>query len=215
MHKSLPLLGRLYSYSTISHMGAPLTILGVDSNKRHRDLYLGWLGADHDVRTVADGKAAIEAIGSGVDLVLLGRELDDVEGRQIAREIDARVHDCHIVMVSATGADFDIVEYPIDSFVRKPLEGPDLDEIIQQYRTQQRYQSALEEYFRLTSKLGAIEAELSEEELIESDRYRQLRHRVEEKRAQVDEAISETETDWNFAFKSCARAAESEAISPM
>lgn len=193
-------------------MGETLTILGVDHNEECRTLYRAWLGADHDVETAPDGATALELLDASTDLVLLGRELEDANGRDVAREIDDQTSDCHVVMVSNTGADFDIVDYPIDSYVKKPVDGEDLDGIIDQYRRQQDYQSSFEEYFRLTSKLGAIVTELSEDELAESDRYDRLQQRVEEKRKEVDETISKQDTDWNLAFKSCARAAELNGI---
>lgn len=185
-------------------MGVTLNIVGVDTEEDYRDLYQGWLGADHDVRTAGDPQEALAAIGQSTDIVLLGRDLPDLAARELAREIETRTQDCYLVMVSSEPADFDIVDYPIDNYVRKPLAGGDLDAIIEQYERQISYHSSLEEFFRLTSKLGAIEAELSDEQLTTSDRYRRLRERVEEKRAEVDEAISR-ETDWNVAFKSCAK----------
>lgn len=191
-------------------MGGPLRILGVDGETEYRDLYRGWLGADHDVETVPDGKQALEAVSEETDVVLLGRDLDGLNGRDVAGQIDEMTHDCHVVMVSSDPADFDIVNYPIDCYVRKPLDRSDLDGIIEQYETQRQYQTALEEYFRLTSKLGAIEAELSEREVEGSERYERLRNRVEEKRAVVDEAISAGETDWNVAFKSCTNPARTD-----
>lgn len=191
-------------------MGGTLRMLGVDGDEEYRDLYRGWLGADHVVETVPDGKRALEAISEETDLVLLGRELDGPNGRDVAGQIHDRTHDCHVVMVSSEPADFDIVNYPIDSYVRKPLGRSDLDAIVDQYETQQQYRSALEEYFGLTSKLGAIEADLSESELEDSERYDRLRSRVEEARAEVDDAISASDTDWNVAFKSCGRPQTSE-----
>lgn len=221
-------------------MGGPIRILGVDGEKAYRDRYRGWLGADHDVETVPDGQQALEALSEETDVVLLDRGVDGPDGqdgqhgpdgldgedgqrgpgrqdgensengREVAREIENRTHDCHVVMVGSDPADFDIVNYPIDRYVQKPLERADLDAIVEQYVTQREYRSALEEYFRLTSKLGAIEAHRSRSEGADDARYERLRNRVEEKRAEVDEAISASETDWDVAFKSCTNPATTE-----
>ena len=189
-------------------MGGTIDILGVDHEKEYRDLYSGWLGADHDVTTVSTGAAAIESLTSETDLVLLERSLPDLSGRNVAASVHESVDNCHVVMVSERPADFDIVEYPIESYVRKPLNGSDLDGIVERVETQQYYQSALEEYFRLLSKLGAIETELSAEELSEDDRYERLQRRAEEKREEVDEAISTGDTDWHFTFKSTVQSGD-------
>lgn len=191
-------------------MGGTIDILGVDDAKEYRDLYSGWLGADHDVTTVSTGADALEALECDTELVLLSRTLPDESGREIAAAIHERDVDCHVVLVGEAPADFDIVEFPIESYVRKPLDGGDLDRIVDQYDTQQRYQSALEEYFRLISKLGAIEADHTEAELAENEQYERLQARAEQKRTEVDEAISTGETDWDFAFKSTVRTAETQ-----
>ena len=188
-------------------------ILGVDSDRCYRDRYVDWLGANHNVQTVGDGRSALEAVGDDLDLVVLEREVPDTSGQEVARRIRDRNPGCHILMVGSEAADFDIVECPIDSYLQKPLDRSDLDGVIEQYRTQTRYQSALEEFFRLTSKLGALEAEHTRETLLEDGRYRRLTRRVEQKRAEVDEALSKHETDWSLAFKTCTRAVDGDVVS--
>lgn len=188
-----------------------MKILGVDSDKKYRDLYSGWLGADHDVTTVANGQKALESTDNSYDIVLVGRELPGLGGPELAARLDDQGLDCHLVMVGAEVASFDILEYPIDGYEQKPLDGPDLDRILDQYETRESYQTALEEYFRITSKLGALEAEHSQEKLERDDRYHRLRKRAEEKRAEVDDAITEANTDWDVAFKTCARPPQADA----
>jgi DNA-binding response OmpR family regulator len=183
-----------------------LRILIVDDNDDLRKLYAVWLG-DHEIETADGGQAALELIDDGVDLVLLDRDMPGPGGRDVAIEIHERGYDCHIAMVSSLPADFDIVEYPIDCYLKKPLGESDLVGLVEEYRTQRRYQTALSEYFQLSSKLAAIEEDTPTAQLAESDEYERLKQRVEAKRREVDEAIDVRDVNWNFAFKSTGRSA--------
>lgn len=142
--------------------------------------------------------------------MILDRDLADADGCEVAVELDEQGYDVHILMISWLSPDFDIVEYPIDSYVEKPVTESDLLALVEQYRSQRSYQAALEEYFALSSKLAAIEASQSRGELESNPEYDSLTARVEEKRREVDEALPTEPTDWNFAFKSCGRALEAE-----
>jgi len=182
-------------------------ILVVDDTEAVLELYSEWLD-DNDVETATDGNRALEKVDREYDLVLIDREMPGPNGREVAIEMDEQGYDVHVVMVSSLPADFDLVEYPIDGYIQKPATQDEITSIVAQYRRQQEYHDALEEYFSLTSKLAAIEADRAESELKASDEYERLKRRVAEKRTEVDEAISESSTDWDFAFKTCGRAIE-------
>lgn len=191
-------------------MERDLKILVVDDSEPLRELYVEWLERDADIETAANGTAAMNTIDESVDLLLLDREMPGPNGRDVATELDEQGYDVHIVMVSSLPPDFDIIEYPIDGYLQKPASESDIRSIIEQYRRQRKYHEALEEYFSLTSKLAAIEAQLSPEQRQQNEEYEQLKERVAQKRAEVDEAIDESTTDWDFTFKSCARAIEAD-----
>lgn len=186
-------------------MCGALTVVVVDDTEGGRELYREWLGEECAVRTAGDIRTGIATLDHEVDLVILDRELSGVDGRDAAVKLDSHVGGVHIVMVSWQAADFDIVEYPIDSYIEKPVTEDDVIALVDQYRTQRSYQADLEEYFALSSKLAAIEAEHSAADLESNPEYDRLKARVEAKQESVDEAISTSETDWNFAFKSCGR----------
>lgn len=189
-------------------MEGELRILVVDDTEGCRTLYREWLTSEHTVETAANGNRALEMVDDSYDIVLLDRRMPGPDGPEVAAEM--REFDVHIVMISSLSADFDIVEYPIDSYVQKPIDRDDLESIVEQYASQQSYHDALEEYFSLTSKLAALEAQHTEAELSTHEEYTRLKSRVAQKRAEVDEAISEHTTDWNYAFKSCGRKVESD-----
>jgi CheY-like chemotaxis protein len=189
----------------VDHMvGHPLTILVVDDTDGCRELYALWLPDEHEVVTAPDGRSALETMRPDVDLVLLDREMRDIGGVDVAHQLRADGHDAHVVMVSSHGPDLDLVDHPIDDYRQKPIDEEDLLDVIAEYRTRERYTDALEQFFALTAKVAALEASHSQAELAESDQYARLTGLIEEKRAEVDSALSEAAEDWSSAFKVAA-----------
>ncbi|MHB9286314.1 response regulator [Halobacteriales archaeon Cl-PHB] len=183
-------------------VGHDLTILVVDDNDGCRDLYALWLEGRHEVWTAADGDEAIDRVSDDVDLVLLDRDMPGPSGTAVAEHIEAN-HDCYVVMVSSRPVDFDVVELPIDDYVEKPVDRDEIRGIVVRYISQQSYQQALDEFFALTAKLASLESRKSRAELEASETYARLKWLVEEKRAQVDHALDQEETDWSVVFETC------------
>lgn len=182
-------------------VGDDLTVLITDDHDGCRELYEHWLAGDHDVLTAADGEAALATLSEDVDVVLLDRDMPGPEGTVVARSIERSRFDPYVVIVSSMPMDFDVVDMPIDGYVRKPIDEADLQGIVEEYRSQQAYETALDEFFALTAKLAAIEADHAREDLTGDDRYERLRRQVEQKRAEVDEALDDSRTDWTTAFR--------------
>jgi DNA-binding response OmpR family regulator len=182
-------------------MTGSLNVLVVDDNEGCRDLYSLWL-EDKEVRTAANGMEAEEEIDDEVDLVLLDRNMPGPSGETVAEQFRDDGYDSHIVMVSSEAADFDVFSYPIDDYVQKPVDRSTLQSVVERYREQQSYRESLEEFFALSSKLAAIESNLSAGERVGNEEYDRLKRRVERKRAEVDEALQAAGTDWETAFKS-------------
>jgi len=182
-------------------MTGSLNILVVDDNEGCRDLYALWLD-DNEVRTAGNGMEAHEEVGDEVDLVLLDRNMPGPTGEEVAESLRERGYDGHIVMVSSEAADFDVFSYPIDDYVQKPVDRSTLQSVVERYENQQSYRESLEEFFALSSKLAAIESSLPASERVANEEYDRLKRRVEQKRAEVDDAIKAAGTDWETAFKS-------------
>jgi CheY-like chemotaxis protein len=173
-----------------------LTILVVDDDGDCRDLYAIWLDDEHTLRFAADGSEGLDRLDETVDVVMSGLE--------VAHRIADGPFDPHVVMVSSMAADFDLHDVPIDDYARKPVDEGTVQSVLGQFRTQHAYHAALDDFFSLTARLGALEAEKTERELADSEEYQHLQRRVAEKRAEVNEAIATAETDWSVVFKNCA-----------
>lgn len=182
-------------------VGAELTVLVTDDESGIRELYEFWLGADFEVETAADGHEAMDRLSAETDVVLLDRDMPGPSGTEVAEHIEQSGHDPHVVMVSSKPMDFDVAGSPVDDYVRKPVDESGLRDAIEACQTRRDYEAALDEYFALTAKLAAIEADRSREELDANERYDRLKRQVRRKRAEVDEALDRSETDWTAAFR--------------
>jgi DNA-binding response OmpR family regulator len=194
--------------------GDELTILAVDDDPDYRDLYSVWLDERYDVTVAADGSAGLEALTSDTDIVVLDWEMPGLSGMAVAQEINGGSHDPYVAMVSSREPEFDIVDAPIDEFVRKPVDRDDLVGLVEQFRTQDAYHAALDDLFSLTRRLASLEAAHDEAELASHEEYDRLTRRIDTKRAEVDEAIAATETDWAVAFKTVGGTDEQRVRSP-
>jgi CheY-like chemotaxis protein len=181
--------------------GSSLTVLVVDDDEGCRTLYREWLAGDHEVREAARGEEGLDALDASVDVVLLDREMPGISGIEVARRITTTAHDPHVAMISSAPSDVDLAETPINQYVRKPIDEENVRDVLAEYRTRREYETALEEFFSLTSTVAALEADHSRAELEGDERYERLRWRAAEKRVEVDLALRDAGSDWSTAFR--------------
>lgn len=182
-------------------MVGPLTILVTADDSHRRDLYRSWLDC-HEVRTAADGEAALDGLAADVDLVILDGDGSAESGVDVARRVAESPFDPYVVVTSAREVDLDVVAGPIDDYAPIPEDEADADAIVETFVMRREYEDALGEFFALTAKLASIEARRPADALAEDERYRRLRWLAEEKRAEVDAALRRSTSDWPTAFTS-------------
>ncbi|PSP47816.1 DNA-binding protein [Halobacteriales archaeon QH_7_69_31] len=107
------------------------TVLIVDDERDLADLYAEWVEmAGYRTRTAYDGGTALSALDEEVDVVLLDRRLPEIRGGRILERIREESVDCAVAMVTAVEPAVDIVEMGYDEYVVKPLEQPELAELV-------------------------------------------------------------------------------------
>ncbi len=173
-------------------MEDPLTVLVADDDPGVRKRYSCWL-EDQDLRLAADGREALERVDGAVDVACLDHEMGGPSGVGLAADLTARVGQVHVALVSSLPEDPDLADLPVDQHVRRPVTRADVREVLETCRARRRCLNALDEYFALTARLGAAEATGAG---VDGD----LRRRVAEKRAEVDEAVRDVGTDWPALF---------------
>jgi len=178
-----------------------LSILVVDDEEEVADLYATWLGRDHSVRTAYGGEEALEKADADVDIVFLDRRMPDYAGDEVLERLRERDLDCRVVMVTAVDPDFDILSMEFDDYLTKPIMHEDLDDAVATMCERDEYNETLQEYFALTSKKAALEAEKTAAELRDHDEYQELVRRVEKLGAEADAAAESFDDDFETLFQ--------------
>jgi len=150
------------------------SILVVDDEVRIADLYASHLRETYRVETAYSGRDALERIDNDVDVVLLDRRMPKLTGDEVLEQIRGDGYDGRVVMVTATDPDFDILDMPFDEYVIKPVTGDTIQKVVETQLLLDSYEMRLNEYFRIKSKLSALERTKSRFELDDDDRYEEL-----------------------------------------
>ena len=180
------------------------TVLVVDDEEEVADVYALRLRKEYETRTAYGGEEALEKIDDEVDIVLLDRRMPDIAGDDVLTEIRAEGFDCKVIMLTAVDPGMDILEMDFDDYLCKPVEKSDLVSAIDQQLQVQRYDERLSEYLEVTSKLALLEAELSPQEIEDSDELQELSGRAQNLKAEMDETLDEFD-DIETAFQEIAR----------
>lgn len=167
-------------------MGDSSTAIVVEDDDGLRQLYRLYLEDQYAVRAVGSGDAALDcATAVGPDIVLLDRDLPDMSGDEIARELRAAGVEAPISMVTGTPPDSTVAELPIQDYVRKPLDGDDFDALLGRLRAHREAPPAISALFAMLTRRARLESALDADELTDSDSFRKLNRRIEARQREV------------------------------
>lgn len=155
------------------------TILIVDDEQDLADLYSMWL-TDYMTLTAYNGQTALDHMNDDIDIVLLDRNMPDLSGDEVLKQLRADGYDCWVVMVTAVDPDVDIATMGFDDYITKPMTKPKLNRIVETIRIRSQFSNEIRQYFKLSNKLETLEGELKTEQLENSKEYKMLRDRMNE-----------------------------------
>lgn len=186
------------------------TVLVVEDEIPVATVYRRWLETSYDVRVAHDGDAAIEQVDEAVDVVLLDRRMPGRSGDEVLAEIRERTHDVRVALVTAVDPDFDVVDMGFDDYVVKPVDRADLLQVVERLLSVAEYDTELQEYFALVSKRAVLEAEKSEGERANNEKFSRLQSRIRTVRGQLDELLFDLDpADYEILFRDLARSSAS------
>jgi two-component system KDP operon response regulator KdpE len=120
---------------------APLKILVIDDEPPIRKLLkMGLTTQGYQILEAPNGKAALELLNQGPDLVILDLGLPDIQGHELLRMIRARNESVPIVVLSSRGDEVGKVQaldFGADDYVTKPFG---MDELLARMRAALRHQ---------------------------------------------------------------------------
>lgn len=175
------------------------TVLVADDDPACRDLHSIWLEDEYEVLTAADGKVALEKVGAA-DVVLLDREMPQMDGEAVAHRLDEGQYDTFVVMISGVEPDFDILEFPVDEYLTKPVSRESVLQVVDTMLSRGVCQRMLREYFSLTARKATLELRKRPDELNDSNEYDELVTELEATRVALDEMLEQFDGDWRQAI---------------
>lgn len=170
---------------------SPPTVLVVDDERAVADAYSLQIESEYDTRVAYGGEEALEKVDEDVDVVLLDRRMPDLSGDDVLDRIRERGLDCRVVMVTAVDPDFDIVDMPFDSYLKKPVKREELLSEIERQLSVDSYDTGVDEFMELNTKLQLLKAEKPMQELEDDEGFQRLNKRVNELKEELDTTVAE------------------------
>jgi len=173
----------------IPALNSTVNCLVVDDRRAMANLYAEWVGEKWGCRTAYGGEAAFEEIGPRTDIVLLDREMPVRAGEDVLRSIRDGGYDVQVVMVSGVEPDVDLIDYPIDDYLEKPVDRPTLQGKVEELLVRRTYHPTIQRYFVAVAKLELLEETQPESELVDDDDYLALRATADELRQESNATL--------------------------
>lgn len=174
----------------------PPVVLVVEDERDLADLYTTWLAESYRVRTVNDGRAALDELDDEVRVVLLDRRMPDLSGDEVLDALRDRELDCRVAMVTAVEPDVDVVDMSFDDYLVKPVSRDELSNTVSNLLVRDEYDEGVRRLFSLASKKALLESDTSKAALEESEKYQQLLDDIASLRAELDDKLAQlSDTD--------------------
>ncbi|GAB6862630.1 HalX domain-containing protein [Haloplanus litoreus] len=169
---------------------APL-VLVVEDERDLAELYTTWLAGTYRVRTVNDGRAALDELDDEIRVVLLDRRMPDLSGDEVLDAIRERGLDCRVAMVTAVEPDVDVIDMGFDDYLVKPVSRGELTRTVSNLLVRDEYDEGVQRLFSLASKKALLESDTSEAASEESEKYQQLLDDIASLRAELDDKLAQ------------------------
>lgn len=173
-------------------------VLIVEDQPSVAEQYEQWLADRYYVSVANDGRTALGALDGSIDVVVLDREISEAGGTELLQEIRRRNVDVTVVIVAAEDPGFDAIEAGFDASVDKPVDADALGETIDDLLERAEADQDLSEYHSLMERKGQLEADLTPEELEDSDEYGAICEDLDATEREVDEKLGDLDSEMEF-----------------
>jgi DNA-binding response OmpR family regulator len=180
---------------TPTNAGGQHVVLVVEDDRELLELNARRLEGHYEVRTAADGEAALEKMSDAVDVVVLDRRMPGLSGDELLDAIRSRGYECRVTMLTGVDPDYDIIDMGFDDYLIKPVTRDELLSTVDALLARSAYDDAIQEYFSLAAKRASLEVTKSETELQSSTEFDDLTDRVEAVRTEADDIVTDLEDE--------------------
>ena len=172
------------------------TVLVVEDDEHLAELYTDHLSGSYEVRTAYGGAESLEMLSSDLDVVVLDRRMPVVSGNEVLAEIEERVLQCRVAMVTAVDPDFDIIDMGCDDYIVKPVTKEELLRVVDRLIKATECNDLMRELTAKKLKRNVLMVEKRESELRKSDEFQRLKTEIDEIEAEVDDLAEDIGTEY-------------------
>jgi DNA-binding response OmpR family regulator len=172
-------------------MGRPTSVAVIDDDEDYRQLYKLWLPAEYEVIEASDGRTGLQRIDGSVDAVLLDRQMPELSGEAVASKLRQRSVTPAVVMISGVRPDVDILDIPVDSYLRKPTDRDTLLSVLSTAQARCEYGTERRELLGLADRRATVAEAVRATALAESGAYQRAVERLERHDVGLADAASE------------------------
>ena len=170
--------------------GAEHSILLVEDHEGLAQMYSAGLSDSYEITTVHRSDEALRSLTEETDLVLLDRHLPIQSGDNLLKEIRRTIPTVSVVVVTGTEPDDDVSDLEIEDYLTKPVSKEELLKTVESVLHFDSYNETMGEYYRLNSKLIALENSQKTGNLEKSTKYHDLKSRVAVLRDELDTSLA-------------------------
>ncbi|AHB65511.1 HoxA transcriptional regulator [Haloarcula hispanica N601] len=172
-------------------MGRPTSVAVIDDDTDYRQLYKLWLPEEYEVIEAGDGRTGLQRIDDSIDAVLLDRQMPKLSGETVAEKLRQRSVTPAVVMISSVKPDVDILDIPVDSYLRKPADRDTLVSVLSAVQRRCEYETERRELLGLADRRDTVADAVRATALAESDAYKRAVERLEQHDVSLADAASE------------------------
>ena len=172
-------------------MGRPTSVAVIDDDEDYRQLYKLWLPEEYEVIEAGDGRTGLQRIDESIDVVLLDRQMPELSGETVAERLRQQSVTPAVVMISSVKPDVDILDIPVDSYLRKPADRDTLLSVLSTVRTRCEYGTKRRELLGLADRRATVADAVRATALAESDVYQRAVEQLEQHDVSLTDAVSE------------------------
>lgn len=169
-----------------------IDILIAEDETRLRQLYASWLENDgFDVHEAANGEQALNKWNDEIDVVILDRQMPDIDGDEVLEKARQKGHHAPVLMLTGVPAEVDVIGMEFDEYLTKPVSDDKLIEAVDRLLTISIIRERVREFVRVGVTIEELQRENTRSELQAHGDYQKLKQRFNQLQQEVQNVKDE------------------------
>jgi DNA-binding response OmpR family regulator len=167
--------------------GDKKNVLIIEDNSELAILYKQFLSGNYNVEVAQTGVDGIDKADSSTHVILLDRDLPDMNGGQALRELrNNKAITARIAILTGKKPDEGLLNMPVDDYQTKPIREKEINSLVKALLLRDLFQDVSEDLFKLTSKCSALQ----QVDKTHSEEYNEITDMIEKRRDQIEDILN-------------------------